>query len=105
MVELILKIINRAQKVGGHLNGLCQKLSSFCAKIIKKSCLIVERNYRNLFNFNINKNVKYIGIPNNSCIHLPITIKLANCVPIFWILIKITTQGKHKSFKKLRSIV
>ena len=30
------------------------------------------------------KKIKYVGIPNNSCIHLPIAIKLANCKPIFF---------------------
>lgn len=30
-----------------------------------------------------NTRVKYVGIPNNSCIHLPIAVKLANCIPVF----------------------
>ena len=30
------------------------------------------------------KKIKYVGVPNNSCIHLPIAIKLANCKPIFF---------------------
>lgn len=28
-------------------------------------------------------NIRRVGIPNNSCIHLPIAIKLANCIPVF----------------------
>ena len=29
------------------------------------------------------KKIKYVGIPNNSCIHLPIAVKLAKCTPVF----------------------
>ncbi len=29
------------------------------------------------------RKIKYVGIPNNSCIHLPIAVKLARCIPIF----------------------
>ncbi len=30
-----------------------------------------------------NTKIKYVGVPNNSCIHLPIAVKLANCIPVF----------------------
>lgn len=62
-----------------------KKLSSFlCKNHKKKYCLIVGNATTAIYLALIsNKNVKYVGIPNNSCIHLPIAIKLANCVPIF----------------------
>ena len=62
-----------------------KKLSSFLFKNHKKKyCFIVGNDTTSIYLALIsNKNVKYVGIPNNSCIHLPIAIKLANCVPIF----------------------
>ena len=29
------------------------------------------------------RKIKYVGVPNNSCIHLPIAVRLAKCIPIF----------------------
>ena len=70
-----------------------KKLSSFlCKNHKKKYCLIVGNATTAIYLALIsNKNVKYVGIPNNSCIHLPIELNLQIVCLYFWILIKITT--------------
>ena len=83
-----------------------KKLSSFLCKNHKKILFNCGNATTAIYLALIsNKNVKYVGIPNNSCIHLPIAIKLANCVPIFLDIDKNNYGVSINHLKKLRSIV
>ena len=47
----------------------------------------------------LSNKIKYIGIPNNTCIHLPIAIKLANRIPVY---LDIEKKGYGLSIKDLK---
>tara|TARA_B100000900_G_scaffold416265_1_gene450729 strand:- start:255 stop:1328 length:1074 start_codon:yes stop_codon:yes gene_type:complete len=62
-----------------------KNLNSFLCKNHKKKYCMIVGNATTAIYFALisNKKIKYVGVPNNSCIHLPIAITLANCIPVF----------------------